>query len=43
MSKWIVVAVLALVILTGAMGFKAVTANSAHNTPAQCPHHHGSP
>jgi|HubBroStandDraft_6_1064221.scaffolds.fasta_scaffold30422_5 hypothetical protein len=37
MSKWIVVTVVALAVLTGAMGFKAVTANSAHNTPGPMP------
>lgn len=37
MSKWIVVTVLALVVLTGAMGLEGVTANSAVNTPGPMP------
>ncbi len=37
MSKWIVVTVLALAMLTGAMGFKAVTTQLAVNTPSPMP------
>lgn len=35
MSKWLVVTVLALVVLTSAMGLKTVV--SAHNTPGPMP------